>query len=146
MIPYKQNESSPEVVIVTLALRLLDLLDELAEGELGTFSTFEGVLDCLCICIIILSSCEKLSSESSLDKVLGVFLILEKFHIARDLHDDELGDVDLHEDKQLVKGSEDVADGAKVDPLVAVDTEEMLSGARVALPVHDEVACCYGED
>lgn len=54
--------------------------------------------------------------------------------------EDELGDVDLHEDEELMKCTEDVADRGHVDPFVAVEAEKMLVRAWLHLLVNDEVA------
>ena len=71
----------------------------------------------------------------------GILLwIFEEAHSVGDSDQDNLRDVDLHEDEELVESAEDVADARHVDPLVSVQAEQVLSLALHLLPVDDEVA------
>ena len=71
----------------------------------------------------------------------GILLwIFEEAHSVGDSDQDNLRDVDLHEDEELVEGAKDVADARHVDPLVSVQAEQVLAHAVDLLPVDDEVA------
>ena len=79
-----------------------------------------------------------------LDLVEAILVMLvlrvEEAHVARDANQHVLRNVDLHEDKQLVKGAKDIADWGQVDPLVTMHAEQMLVSTGFVLPVDDEVA------
>ena len=61
-----------------------------------------------------------LSDETLADCFTNTILYsraIEQVHSARDPDQHILGDVDLHQNQQLVKSAEDVADRGHVDPL-----------------------------
>ena len=71
----------------------------------------------------------------------GILLwVFEEAHSVGDADQDNLRDVDLHEDEELVESAEDVADARHVDPFVSVQAEQVLAHALHLLPVDDEVA------
>ena len=67
-------------------------------------------------------------------------LLVEHSHITGDAHKHILGDVDLHKDQELVQRAKDVTHARKVDPLVTIHAEEMLSLLLILLLVNNEVA------
>ena len=71
--------------------------------------------------------------------MIFIFL-LEYALVVGDANKDNLRDVDLHEDEELVKGAENIADPRHVDPLVSVQAEQVLSVALNFLPIDDKVA------
>ena len=77
---------------------------------------------------------------------LVVVVLAKETHVARDAHEHVLRDVDLHQYEKLVKSSEHVADGRKVDPLVALHAQQVLVRTRLVLPVDNEVARGDGHD
>ena len=77
--------------------------------------------------------------------MIFIFL-LEHALVVGDANKHNLRDVDLHEDEELVKCAENVADARHVDPLVAVQAEQVLSVALNLLPVYDKVASSYSQN
>jgi hypothetical protein len=71
---------------------------------------------------------------------------LKEVHVARDADEDVLSDVDLHQNEELVEGSEDVADGAQVNPFDSVYAKQVLVRIRVGLSINYEVPRCDCED
>lgn len=58
----------------------------------------------LILILSIVDSAEKFGAHGNLD--IMFLVLLEDFHVARDLHHDELSDVDLHQDQKLMASSE----------------------------------------
>ena len=77
--------------------------------------------------------------------MIFIFL-LEHALVVGNANKDNLRDVDLHEDEELVKGAENVADARHVDPLVTVQAEQVLSVALNLLPIDDKVASSYSQN
>lgn len=71
---------------------------------------------------------------------------LEDSHSSRDSHENVLGDIDLHEDEELVECTKDVTHSAQVDPLGAVDAKQVLHRSLLVLLVDDEVSRGDSED
>ena len=70
---------------------------------------------------------------------------VEQLHPTRDPDQHILGDVDLHQNQQLVQSAKDVADRGEVDPLEAIDAEEVLLGTLMVLACDDEVTSGHGQ-
>ena len=69
-----------------------------------------------------------------------LLVLIEDSHISWDFDHYELSDVDLHEDEYLMTGTEPITSESQIDPLITIQTKEMLSGVWLMLLVHDEEA------
>jgi hypothetical protein len=73
-----------------------------------------------------------------------MFLVLiEDAHIAWDFDQYKLGDIDLHEDEQLMASSKDHSSEGEIDPLVSIHAEKVLVGVRLMLSVHNYKSSCH---
>lgn len=65
-------------------------------------------------------------------------VLVEDSHVARNLDQDELSDVDLCEDEQLMASSQAHSSQGQIDPLIASIAQQVLSSFWIVLFVHDQ--------
>ena len=131
------EKSGLEIVVIILgSLGLLDFHDRRSQrvDRLGFLTARSFVIGFL---LLLLSMRKELLLNCGLHEVCRIWLI-EHSQVVRDANQNHLRDVNLHKDKDLVQGAEDVSDAGHVDPLVTVDTKQMLPRAGHRLPVDDE--------
>ena len=134
------NASGLEIVVVVLgSLGLLDFHDRRSQrvDSLCWLTSWSFVVG---FRRLLLSMRKELLLNRRLHIVCRIRLI-EHSQVVRDANQDHLRDVNLHEDKDLVQGAEDVSDARHVDPLGTVDAKQMLPRAGYGLPVDDELTC-----
>ena len=134
------NASGLEIVVVVLgSLGLLDFHDRRSQrvDSLCWLTSWSFVIG---FRRLLLSMRKELLLNRRLHIVCRIRLI-EHSQVVRDANQDHLRDVNLHEDKDLVQGAEDVSDARHVDPLGTVDAKQMLPRAGHGLPVDDELTC-----
>lgn len=142
--PILKETSSPEGVIVLL----LSLFKLHKSGSQWVITLLGGLVTfARCRLVVILSLFFCLIDQILAHLALQVVhhILVENFHPIRQAHQNELRDVDLHQNQKLMQRPKYVAHRCKVDPLVAMQAQQVLIRSLLMLAIYDEIARSDGE-